>query len=94
MSKFNERIKELRKNFGLTQKELGEKIGVTESHVRKWEISESFTSVPKLIRLSEIFDVSTDYLLGLTIDKKVPKQKELSDYSTDELMKELLRRWL
>lgn len=94
MAHFNERIKELRKSSKLTQKELGEKIGVSESHVRKWENSDSYTSVPGLIKLANVFEVSVDYILGLSDIERIPKQKELSDYSTDELMKEVMKRWL
>ena len=95
MAQFNDRIRDLRKENNFTQKSLGEKMGVAGSQVRKWEITDSYANVPKLIELSKIFNVSTDYILGLTDDKNFGKhkQKELSDYSTDELMKEVLRRW-
>lgn len=93
MANFNDRVRELRKKKKLTQASLGEKMGVFESQIRKWENGDSYTSVPKLIELSKIFGVTTDYILGLTDDETVMK-KELSDYSTDELMKEVLKRWL
>ena len=94
MKEFSERIQRLRKEQALTQKELGEKLNVSESHIRKWESGTSFTSIPKLIQLAQVFNVSADYLVGLSSEKLKSKQKELSDYSTDALMKEVLRRWM
>ncbi|MDC7222258.1 MAG: DUF5680 domain-containing protein [Spirochaetales bacterium] len=57
------RIQELRKSQSLTQEGLAEKSGVSRQSVTKWERGESLPEVEKLIRLSEIFRVTVDFLL-------------------------------
>lgn len=96
MAQLNDRIRKLRKEKKLTQKTLGAQIGVNEAQIRTWEIYDIWISTPYIIKLSKVLDVSTDYLLGLTDDKTFGRcaQRGLPDYSTDELMKEVLRRWL
>ena len=60
-----DRIKTLREQKGLTQSTLARKIGITRSSVNAWEMGISTPSTQYLIQLAEIFNVSTDYLLGL-----------------------------
>lgn len=48
-----------------TQQELATKLGVTKSVVSYYELQERYPSPEVLIRLAQIFNVSTDYLLGL-----------------------------
>ena len=90
---FAQRVRLCRKAHDFTQKELGEIVGVTESRVRKWESGRSFAGAEKLGVLSVTLNVTTDYLLGLTDDPQPTKERLLSEYSSDELMKELIRRW-
>lgn len=72
------KIKELRKKKGLTQKELSSLIGVSQNTLSYWENGVYDVDTKSLQRLAAIFDVSVDYLLGkdLTID---PGKKELLD---------------
>lgn len=58
-----ERIRELRKGAGLKQAELAKKLGVSTSAVGMYENNRRIPSREILLRLSEIFDVTTDYLL-------------------------------
>ena len=58
------RIKELRQQAHLTQKELSEKLHKSESAVRMWELGKSEPDLETVNRLSDIFRVSVDYLLG------------------------------
>ena len=60
---FADKIIELRKKSGLSQEELAEKINVSRQAVSKWESMQSTPDINKIIALSEIFGVSTDYLL-------------------------------
>ena len=62
---FGTRLKELRLRAGLTQKQLGERIGVTKSVVSFYELRERTPSPEVLIKLASIFHVSSDYLLGI-----------------------------
>ena len=58
------RISQLRKNHHLSQGELAGALGVTSALVSSWERGERIPVVPKLLKLCDIFNVSTDYLLG------------------------------
>ena len=58
-----DKIIELRKKNGLTQEELAEKVHVSRQSVSKWEGAQSVPDLEKIILLSQIFGVSTDYLL-------------------------------
>ena len=62
----NKRISELRTSFGWTQVQLAQKIEVTKQTISNWENDNIQPSIDMLIKLSKIFNVSTDYLLGLT----------------------------
>lgn len=59
-----ERIKQLRKEHGFTQAELGNRIGVIKQTVSNWENNVSNPNNEILANLAEMFDVSIDYLLG------------------------------
>ncbi len=60
------KIKELRKIHSMTQDELAEKLGVGQSCVSKWERGATVPDANQLVALAKCFDVSTDYLLGLS----------------------------
>ena len=62
---FGERIYELRLQKKLTQKELGEAIGLTHKSISTIESGLRMTTLEKLVLLAKFFNVSTDYLLGL-----------------------------
>lgn len=62
---FSVRLKELRIEKGITQKELGKMIGATYSAVSYWEKGINEPKISYLISLCTLFDVSADYLLGL-----------------------------
>lgn len=69
----------------MSQEKLGELVGVGRSTVAMWECCKSEPDNATLIRLSEIFNVSTDYLLGLTDEKETPTPENeggLSDKDT------------
>lgn len=65
MVNFGNKLKELRTQAGLTQKQLAEKMQVTKSVISYYELQERNPSPEILIKLSSIFHVTTDYLLGL-----------------------------
>lgn len=62
---FGYRLKELRLQAGLTQKQLAEQIGITKSVVSFYELRERTPPPEILIKLASVFHVSTDYLLGI-----------------------------
>ena len=60
-----QRIAHIRKEKGLTQKELAEKIGITRSRLSNYEIDRIHLYDELLIRFAIALDVSLDYLVGL-----------------------------
>ena len=64
-----ERIKALRLEKSLTQKELGKYLDVSEMSVRCWEYGTKNPSMSAIVALAHLFGVSTDYLLGVAVDE-------------------------
>lgn len=64
MAKFSERLKELRKERGLKQREMAEICGLKLRGYQQYEYEETYPTVPGLVFLADYFEVSTDYLLG------------------------------
>lgn len=60
---FSEKLQILRKNKGLTQEELAEKLGVSRQAVAKWESSLVYPDIYNLIQISNLMNVSVDYLV-------------------------------
>ena len=81
--KLADKIIKLRKQFGWSQEDLAEKMSVSRQSVSKWESAASIPDLNKIIRLSEIFSVPTDYLLkdeveltsGIEEDRDLPLAK-------------------
>ena len=71
MSDFSERIKELRKEKGLSQEGVGNIIGVKKYAVYSYEKGRAYPEMKSLIALAEYFDVSMDYLAGRTDKREV-----------------------
>ncbi len=59
-----ERIRELRMARGWNQVQLAEQLSVTKQSVSNWENDNILPSVEMLVKLAELFGVTTDYLLG------------------------------
>ncbi len=60
-----DKIKFLREEKQMTQSDLAKKLGITRSSVNAWEMGISTPSTQYLFELSRLFNVSTDYLLGI-----------------------------
>jgi transcriptional regulator with XRE-family HTH domain len=74
---FSEKLYELRKQEGLSQEELAEKVSVSRQTISKWEMGQSSPEMEKLVNLSKIFDISLDELVGNdVIDEKEIEPKE------------------
>lgn len=74
------RIKYLREKLDMSQKQLSEKAKINTSVMNRIESGERPVRDDELIIFSKIFDVSTDYILGLTVEKN-PK-KEINNATT------------
>lgn len=60
------RLRELREREGLTQRQLAERLEILQPQYFRYEQGMRDLPTPLLIRLADIYGVSTDYLLGLT----------------------------
>lgn len=58
-----DKIMEQRKKLGLSQEEFADKLSVSRQAVSKWESAQSIPDLQKIVAMSELFSVSTDYLL-------------------------------
>jgi transcriptional regulator with XRE-family HTH domain len=85
--KFGEFILELRKEKGLTQKELAEKLYISDKAVSKWERGLSMPDISLLIPLSQIFGVTTTELLS---GKRIEKDKGLTISEVETLMNQTI----
>jgi len=65
MSKFHERLKKLRIENKLSQRQLAPLIGFTQTAISDWENGFNEPTTKVLIACAKFFDVTTDYLLGL-----------------------------
>lgn len=73
--KFGEFLYKKRKSLGLTQDELGRKLGVTNKAVSKWEVGETFPDITMLKPLSDILGLSVDELLNQKENNVIEKKK-------------------
>lgn len=60
---FSEKLQLIRKNKGLTQEELAGKLDVSRQAVAKWESGYVYPDISNLIKISELFNVTVDYLV-------------------------------
>lgn len=65
-----------RKSKGLTMKELGEKVGVSESAISQYETGKREADFETILKIGEVLDCSIDYLLRGADDKKSPPSIE------------------
>ena len=73
------RLKELRAEAGLSQKELANAIGAAQNTVSQWETGTRRLDDQTICKIALFFGCSADYLLGLSDSKKITSLKELSE---------------
>ena len=74
-----DRIQQLRKQNSLSQEQLADKLHVSRQAVSKWESAQSQPDLDKILAMSELFQVSTDYLLkGVQPELTVRPKKDLA----------------
>mgnify|MGYP004457172673 FL=1 len=76
-----EKITMLRKRSGWSQEELAEKLGVSRQAVSKWESGASLPDLDRMVKISQLFCVSTDYLLKDEIEEVTLPEGELAPES-------------
>ena len=65
LTKFNKIFKQLKKESGLSDKKLGELLGVSHSTICRWENGQSDIKSNDLIKVAQFFGVTLEYLVGL-----------------------------
>ena len=80
-----EKIINLRKKNGWSQEELAEKLGVTRQSISKYEGAQSIPDLDKILKLSEIFGVTTDYLIKDELEEEeyAPSQMHENESESD-----------
>lgn len=73
------RLKELRKEANLTQLEFAKIIGAAQNTVSQWEAGTRKLDDGTIVQIAEYFDVSVDYLLGLSSVKKISHADGISE---------------
>ena len=71
-----EKVQALRKKNNWSQEELAEQLNISRQSVSKWESGASIPDIDKIIAMSSLFGVSTDYLLKDELEKEVPSEVE------------------
>ena len=78
---FSEKLQLIRKNKGLTQEELAERLSVSRQAVAKWESGQVYPDIANLIQISNLFNVTVDYLVRdqdcmVSVSNEVPTDLE------------------
>lgn len=81
MVNFGDKLRTLRTEAGMTQTDLARRLNITKSVVSYYELQERTPSPDVLIKLADIFHVSTDYLLGINHKKMI----DVSDLSDEDM---------
>ncbi len=84
---FNEKLIELRKKEGLSQDEMGERLGVSRQTISKWELAQSYPDFQRLVAISDYFALSLNELVKdidvQDIRKKTITEKKLAQIYDD-----------
>lgn len=96
-SNFGKRVQNLRTDAGLSMEQLAEKLKISKSRVNMWENGGIIPRRDMLIKVAELFGVSTDFLLGSGQEGKEPKadkevqiiQRGLKDMNAEQHKKAL-----
>ncbi len=79
---FSEKLKEIRKNEGLSQEQLAEKIGVSRQAITKWETGKGLPDVENMVIIAEIFKTTLDELLR---DSVTGKEQKMPVYTSETI---------
>ena len=73
---FSDKLIALRRKAGWSQEELAERLNVSRQSVSKWEGAQSMPDIDKIVQMSSLFSVTTDYLLKDAQDDPQPAAAE------------------
>ena len=81
-----ERLAEVRKDHGDTQQALADRLNVTKFTISNWEQEKSEPSHELLVKICRFYNVSADYLLGITdLDPAYAQRRRKEQFTTEEL---------
>lgn len=83
----------LRKSRGLSQEQLAEELGLTRQTISKWELNQSTPDIAYLVRLSDYFGVSTDYLIKGERSQTRSDDSETETRASKELFGDNVYKW-
>ena len=75
----SDRIQALRKAKGMSQEQLADAVGVSRQAVSKWESEQTIPDIDKVVAMSELFDVTTDYILRGIEPVEIQDHKTMAD---------------
>ena len=78
---FGETIKKLRRQKDMTQEQLAEYLNISTQAVSRWETNSSLPDITLIPMIANIFDVTTDMLLGVDIDAKEKRIQDILDHA-------------
>lgn len=82
----SEKILTLRKSKDLTQEQLAERLGVSRQSISKWESGQAIPELEKIVKLSGIFDATTDYLLKTSEIDELSIKTEILEKQQQQMM--------
>ena len=88
-----QRVAQKRKELGLSQEELGERLGVSRQAIYKWEADQTLPEIEKLVNLSKLFSVPVGWLLGV---EEEPSQENSGELTEEQLKmaEEIAKRYI
>lgn len=84
----SDRIQTLRKAKGMSQEQLADAVGVSRQAVSKWESEQASPDLDKVVIMSELFDVTTDYILKGIEPVEVQDHKTMADVIDQKILTE------
>ncbi|MGM9986090.1 MAG: helix-turn-helix domain-containing protein [Bacillaceae bacterium] len=88
---FSDKLQTLRKEKGLSQEQLAEILDVSRQAVSKWESGQTYPEIDKLIKISDLFQISLDELLK---EKSTPSETLINDESEEDEDEDVQDEWL
>lgn len=87
-----QRIAQKRKEMGISQEILGERMGVSRQAIYKWESDTALPEIEKLVLLSKLFGVSVGWLLG--VEEDAPQQTDAMNQDQIDLVEQIVHRYI
>ncbi|MGF3196208.1 helix-turn-helix transcriptional regulator [Facklamia sp. P13055] len=87
----NEILKEKRKELKLTQQQVADSLNVIRQTLSSWEVGKSFPDIPTLIKISNFYQISIDYMLRGDVDLMKKVEKDANELEKYQKITEILK---